>query len=87
MARAEWHFGDGPAYCRGCADLGRACAGGGVGETGQRCPEIETRPQTAAGWQAWDIALRCAGTVARDETRVNAIGQQQVMIDASLMLS
>ncbi len=44
MARAEWHFGDGPAYCRGCAELGRPCASGGAGDDGHRCPEIETRP-------------------------------------------
>ena len=68
MARAEWHFGDGPAYCRGCADLGRPCATGGLGDDGTAAGDRDPAP-AAAGWQAWDIALRCAG-----QLRTGAMG-------------
>lgn len=60
MARAEFHFAGGPDYCRGCADLGLACATG-TSPQGRRCTYEETAPVTGAGWQAWDVACKCAG--------------------------
>jgi len=37
------------------------CSKGKNNEQGERCPYAESEPQTFEGWQAWDIALRCAG--------------------------
>ena len=28
---------------------------------GERCPYCEHEPLTDAGWQAWDVILRCSG--------------------------
>jgi len=28
---------------------------------GERCPYLEHEPLTDAGWQAWDVILRCSG--------------------------
>jgi len=60
MARAAFHFAGGPDYCRGCADLGLPCATGTAPE-GRRCTYEETAPETRAGWEAWDVACKCAG--------------------------
>ena len=28
---------------------------------GKRCPYVETAPVSLEGWQAWDVASKCAG--------------------------
>mgnify|MGYP005839662631 CR=1 FL=1 len=61
MARAHWHFGGGPDYCDGCRQGGRPCARGEPGVDGDLCPYIAHEPLTDAGWQAWDVLMRCAG--------------------------
>ena len=38
-----------------------SCVGGQPGPDGTLCPYRENAPQTEAGWQAWDVLLRCAG--------------------------
>lgn len=73
-ARAEWHFGGGPDYCAGCAQLDRPCARGESGRDGQRCPYIEHGPLTEAGWQAWDVVTRCAGQLRLAPNGTAAIG-------------
>ncbi len=40
-ARAEWHFGQGPDYCRGCVALDRDC--------GLACPLRRPRPRQRRG--------------------------------------
>jgi hypothetical protein len=68
-ARAEWHFGGGPEYCRGCVAAGAPCAAGlrgakpatGPGPVGRLCPYRETALVSLEGWQAWDVASKCAG--------------------------
>ncbi len=41
--------------------MSRSCAKGDIGADGSRCPYIEHEPLTDAGWQAWDVILRCSG--------------------------
>ena len=60
-ARTEWHFGGGASYCDGCARQGRPCARGELGSGGELCPYVANEPMTDAGWQAWDVLLRCSG--------------------------
>ena len=48
-ALAPWHFGGGPAYCRGCAAQGRPCAEGRPGANGEHCPYFAHEPVTDAG--------------------------------------
>jgi hypothetical protein len=60
-ARAEWHFGGGPEYCGGCLSAGAPCAKGEPGADSKCCPYVETAPVSMEGWQAWDIASKCAG--------------------------
>ena len=48
-ARAEWHFGGGPAYCAACP--GRC----------PECPYERDQPATAEGWEVWDLLERCTG--------------------------
>jgi len=38
-----------------------ACATGADGPDGIRCPYVEHAPATVEGWEAWDVAERCAG--------------------------
>lgn len=59
----EWHFtrDGGAQYCQGCADQGAACAKGGKGENGARCPYSEFSPQTIQEQQAWEIVDACTG--------------------------
>jgi hypothetical protein len=40
---------------------GRPCARGEPGSDGEPCPYIANEPLTDAGWQAWDVLLRCSG--------------------------
>ncbi|MER2520944.1 MAG: hypothetical protein ABTQ34_09735 [Bdellovibrionales bacterium] len=37
------------------------CSKGKPNAQGNLCPYAEHEPQTVEGWEAWDIALRCAG--------------------------
>ncbi len=37
------------------------CSKGKANDQGERCAYAKSEPQTVEGWQAWDIALRCAG--------------------------
>ncbi|MBX6387226.1 MAG: hypothetical protein IRZ07_30330, partial [Microbispora sp.] len=53
-ARAAWHFGRGPEYCRGCAALGRDC--------GQACPYAAHAPASLEGAAAWTAGTACAET-------------------------
>ncbi len=49
VARAEWHFGGGDAYCGAC---GRSCPD---------CPYRLNAPETFEGLQVWDLALKITG--------------------------
>ena len=51
-ARAEWHFGSGPDYCRGCAALDRDC--------GLACPYAAHAPASIEGAAAWAAGTTCA---------------------------
>ena len=33
----------------------------GLGPVGKRCRYVETAPVSLEGWQAWDVAAKCAG--------------------------
>ncbi len=68
----EWHFtpSGGPQYCQGCVHENTACAKGGKGENGARCPYSEFAPQTIQEQQAWEIVEACAG-----QLRLTATGQ------------
>ena len=48
-ARAAWHFGGGPQYCRGCRALQKDC--------GEQCPYEQHAPLTIDGAAAWQAAL------------------------------
>ncbi len=50
-ARAAWHFGQGPDYCRGCAALDRDC--------GHLCPYAAHAPATIEGATAWTAGTAC----------------------------
>jgi len=41
--------------------MGLLCATGTAGPDGALCPYVENAPATVEGWEAWDIAERCAG--------------------------
>ncbi len=49
------------------------CSKGETNEHGNRCPYAETEPQTMEGWQAWDVALRCAGQLRTAQLAVIGI--------------
>lgn len=49
--RAEWHFGQGPDYCRGCAALDRDC--------GLECPYTAHSPASAEGAAVWAAGTAC----------------------------
>ena len=51
-ARAAWHFGRGPEYCRGCAALGRDCA--------DACPYAAHAPASVQGHACWSAGTACA---------------------------
>ena len=59
--RPRRHFGGGPGYCASCVALDRPWAHGKPGADGHRCPYFEHEPLTDAGWQAWDVVIRCSG--------------------------
>ena len=48
-ARAAWHFGGGPDYCRGCRALDKDC--------GAECPYEQHAPLTVDGAAVWQAAL------------------------------
>ena len=50
-ARAEWHFGSGPEYCRGCTALDRDC--------GLACPYAAHAPASVEGAAAWAAGTTC----------------------------
>ncbi len=54
----------GPEYCTSCADAGLPCSKGEPNKDGELCPYCANEPQTMEGWEAWDVALRCAGQPA-----------------------
>lgn len=41
--------------------MGLACATGATGPDGTLCPYVGHAPATVEGWEAWDVAERCAG--------------------------
>ncbi|MGE0256808.1 MAG: hypothetical protein AB7N54_19445 [Alphaproteobacteria bacterium] len=41
--------------------MGFACASDATGPDGTLCPYVEHAPATVEGWEAWDVAERCAG--------------------------
>lgn len=41
--------------------MGLPCADGAAGPDGTLCPYVEHAPATVEGWEAWDVAGRCAG--------------------------
>jgi len=41
--------------------MGLACAEGAAGPDGTPCHYVEHAPETVEGWEAWDVAERCAG--------------------------
>ena len=43
--------------------MGRSCGSGERGTDGSRCPYREHEPATEAGWQAWDVLMRCSGQI------------------------
>jgi hypothetical protein len=47
-ALAEWQFGQGLDYCRGCA-----------GQCGRECPLQLNEPQTEEGWTLMRVAPAC----------------------------
>jgi len=51
-ARAAWHFGRGPEYCRGCAALGRDGA--------DACPYAAQAPTSLEGHACWAAGTACA---------------------------
>jgi hypothetical protein len=51
-ARAAWHFGRGPDYCRGCAALGRDCA--------DACLYAAQAPTSLEGHACWAAGTACA---------------------------
>ena len=51
-ARAQWHFGDGRSYCRGCGEDGKTVC------PFHKCRYIETVLETDVGYQAWEILLK-----------------------------
>lgn len=46
------------------------CAKGRPNANGEICPYLTHEPQTLEGWQAWDVALRCAGQLRFSQTTV-----------------
>lgn len=50
-ARAAWHGGGGPEYCRGCAATERDC--------GPVCPYAANAPTTIEGASCWQAAMLC----------------------------
>lgn len=46
------------------------CSKGEASAEGQRCPYAEHEPRTHEGWEAWDIALRCAGQLRMTQLAV-----------------
>ena len=57
-------------YCRGCEEQGLACATGGIGLTGDRCPYLEHAPDALEEHQAWDIVR-----AMQNHIRVGPTGQ------------
>ena len=55
-ALAEWHFGRGPGYCRGCRDTGAPCADP-WGRRGGACAYRANAAQWFEEAQAQDIVL------------------------------
>lgn len=46
------------------------CAEGKPNAEGELCPYLAHEPATLEGWQAWDVALRCAGQLRVSQTVV-----------------
>jgi hypothetical protein len=51
-ARAAWHFGSGPEYCRGCAAIARDC--------GDSCPYTAHAPLSIEAHACWAAGTACA---------------------------
>jgi len=51
-ARAAWHFGRGPEYCRGCAAVARDC--------GAACPYAAHSPLSLEGHACWAAGIASA---------------------------
>ena len=51
-ARAAWHFGSGPEYCRGCAAIARDC--------GDSCPYSQHAPLSIEAHACWAAGTACA---------------------------
>jgi hypothetical protein len=49
------------------------CSKGKPNAQGNLCPYAEHEPQTVEGWEAWDIALRCAGQLRMTQFTVVGI--------------
>lgn len=49
------------------------CSKGKPNAQGNLCPYAEHEPQTIEGWEAWDIALRCAGQLRMTQFAVVGI--------------
>jgi hypothetical protein len=49
------------------------CSKGKSNAQGNICPYAEHEPQTIEGWEAWDIALRCAGQLRMTQFTVVGI--------------
>ena len=80
------HFGGGPDYCCSCAENGLPCSKGETNKHGDRCPYTETEPQTMEGWQAWDIALRCAGQLRTAQLAVIGIDMNAAIKLAEVLM-
>ncbi|MFN8890966.1 MAG: hypothetical protein ACK5WA_01185, partial [Alphaproteobacteria bacterium] len=52
MARAAWHFGSGPEYCRGCSAIARDCA--------DSCPYTQHSPLSIEAHACWATGTACA---------------------------
>jgi hypothetical protein len=57
---AEWHFGEGPDYCRGCVETEAPCARAEP----WACRYRELQPQSEEGAAAWGLITAC-GTALR----------------------
>jgi hypothetical protein len=84
-ARTEWHFGGGASYCDGCARQGRPCARGEPGSDGELCPYVAHEPLTDAGWQAWDVLLRCSGQLRVTQSGILALDFAAIFAWASAL--
>jgi hypothetical protein len=51
-ARAAWHFGSGPEYCRGCVAIARDC--------GDSCPYSQHAPLSIEAHACWAAGTACA---------------------------